>query len=68
MNCHMPHTTYGLFTANPFSLRGLGLKGDGGLTLKKGESLTLRHRVIFHNGDEKAAKIAAAYKAYAEEK
>jgi hypothetical protein len=60
--------TYGLFTANPFSLRGLGLKGDGGLTLKKGESLTLRHRVIFHNGDEKTADIAGAYKAYAMEK
>ena len=28
----------------------------------------LRHRVIFHLGDEKAAGIAEAYKAYAAEK
>jgi hypothetical protein len=59
--------TYGLFTANPFSLRGLGLKGDGGLMLKKGKSITLRHRVIFHNGNEKQAKIAEAFKAYSKE-
>ena len=60
--------TYGLFTANPFGLKSLGQGKDGGFTLAKGKSITLRHRVIFHNGDEKAAKIAAAYKAYAEEK
>ncbi len=60
--------TYGLFTANPFSLRGLGHKGDGRLLLKKGKSITLRHRVIFHNGNEKQAKIAEAYKAYSREK
>jgi len=60
--------TYGLFTANPFSLRGLGLKGDGGLTLKTGNRIILRHRVIFHTGNEKQAKIAEAYRAYAREK
>ena len=41
---------------------------DGSFMLKKGKSTTLRQRVIFHNGDEKAAKIAEAYKAYAKEK
>ena len=60
--------TYGLFTANPFGLKSLGQRKDGAFTLKKGKRITLRHRVIFHNGDAKAAKIAAAYKAYAEEK
>lgn len=60
--------TYGLFTANPFGLRSLGQGKDSSFTLKKGESITLRHRVIFHLGDEKAAKIAEAYKAYALEK
>ena len=60
--------TYGLFTANPFGLRSLGHGKDSSFTLKKGESITLRHRVIFHLGDEKAAKIAEAYKAYALEK
>ena len=60
--------TYGLFTANPFGLRSLGQGNDSSFTLNKGESITLRHRVIFHLGDEKAAKIAEAYKAYALEK
>ena len=60
--------TYGLFTANPFGLRSLGQGKDSSFTLKKDESITLRHRVIFHLGDEKAAKIAEAYKAYALEK
>ena len=60
--------TYGLFTANPFGLKSLGQGKDGSFTLKKGKSIILRHRVIFHNGDEKAAKIAEAYKAYAKEK
>lgn len=60
--------TYGLFTANPFGLKSLRQGKDGGFTLKKGDSITLRHRVIFHLGDEKDARIAEAYKAYAAEK
>ena len=60
--------TYGLFTANPFGLKSLRQGKEGAFTLGKGKSITLRHRVIFHQGDEKAAKIAEAYKAYAEEK
>jgi len=60
--------TYGLFTANPFGLKSLRQGKDGAFTLKKGDSITLRHRVIFHLGDEKAARIAEAYKAYANEK
>ena len=60
--------TYGLFTANPFGLKSLGQGKDGGFTLEKGKSITLRHRVIFHKGDEKTAKIAQAYKTYANEK
>ena len=39
----------------------------GSFTLKKGKSITLKHRVIFHKGDEKAAKIAEVFKAYAKE-
>ena len=57
---HTARRTYGLFTANPFGLRSLGQGKDSSFTLKKGESITLRHRVIFHLGDEKAAKIAEA--------
>ncbi|MCB1091281.1 MAG: PmoA family protein [Verrucomicrobiae bacterium] len=61
--------TYGLFTANPFGLKSVaGEKEDGSVILKKGESFTIRHRVIFHAGDEKDAKIAEAFEAYAKEK
>lgn len=61
--------TYGLFTSNPFGLKSVaGEKEDGSVILKKGESFTLRHRVIFHAGNEKDARIAEAYAAYAAEK
>jgi len=58
--------TYGLFTANCF---GTLEKDDpnGPHTLKQGEKLTLRHRFVFHKGDEKAADIAGAFERYAKE-
>lgn len=60
--------TYGLFTANPFGLSQLKLQEEtGAVTLKKGEKITLRHRFVFHDGDEKAGKIAEAYAEYAKE-
>jgi Methane oxygenase PmoA len=60
--------TYGLFTANPFGTKSLDPKAESGtLTLKKGEKITLRHRFIFHDGDEKSAKIAEAFADYAKE-
>lgn len=60
--------TYGLFTANPFGLSQLKLQTESGaLELKKDEHIKLRHRFIFHKGDEKAGKIAEAYEAYAKE-
>jgi len=60
--------TYGLFTANPFGTRSLDKTAeDGTVELKKGERIKLRHRLIFHKGDEKAAKIAEAFEAYAKE-
>ena len=56
---------YGLFTANPFALKEVaGEKDSGDVDLAKGQSITLRHRIIFHAGDEKTAKIAEAWKAY----
>jgi len=59
--------TYGLFTANPFGLHHF--KGssdyDGSHTLKKGESFTLRHRVLFHQGDEKTGCVADVFEDYA---
>jgi hypothetical protein len=60
--------TYGLFTANPFASRAFDKAAeDATFELKKGERVKLRHRLIFHKGDEKAAKIAEAFEAYAKE-
>jgi hypothetical protein len=64
--------TYGLFTANPFGLHDfLGLKGDkkesGAYDLPSGKTMTLRYRVYFHRGDEKAGKVAEAFSVYSKE-
>ncbi len=57
--------TYGLFTANPFALKEVaGEKESGDFELAKGESFTLKHRIIFHEGDEKKAQIAEAWQTY----
>ena len=59
---------YGLFGANPFGQHDYeNLKDQphiGDYTIPAGGSLTLRYRFYFHNGDEKAAKIAEHYAAY----
>ena len=61
--------TYGLFTANPFGTHSLDKTApDGAHTLAAGERLALRHRIILHSGDEKSARLAEAYDAYAREK
>jgi len=58
--------TYGLFTANPFGLKTVaGESEEGFVTLKKGESFSMRHRIILHRGNEKDADIAGAWKRYA---
>jgi hypothetical protein len=62
---------YGLFAANPFGVHDfekLDNKQVGDHSLSKGESLTLRYRVLFHKGDTNEANIADAYKEYAEMK
>jgi hypothetical protein len=60
--------TYGLFTANAFASRAFDKTAeDCTFELKKGERVKLRHRLIFHKGDEKTAKIAEAFEAYAKE-
>lgn len=60
--------TYGLFCANPFGLKQMNPAAESGaVALVAGERLSLRHRFIFHRGDERAAGIAAAYDAYAAE-
>jgi len=61
--------TYGLFAANPFGVKDFtgGKEPSGDQTFKKGETLRLRHRVIFHTGDEKEGKVAEAFEAFAKE-
>jgi hypothetical protein len=60
--------TYGLFAANPFAAGDFsGQKVETSHTMQKGEAITLRYRVIFHKGDEKAGKIAEAFAKYAKE-
>lgn len=60
--------TYGLFTANPFASKQFDKNApDAAFEIKAGDRMKLRHRFIFHAGDEKAAKIAEAWEAYAKE-
>jgi hypothetical protein len=60
--------TYGLFAANPFGEGDFrGEKVESSYKLKKGESLTLRYRVIFHKGNTQEGKIAEAFAKYAKE-
>jgi hypothetical protein len=58
---------YGLIAANPFGLSDFEKKpkGTGDHTIKKGESLTLRYRWLFHTGDAAAAKVDERWKAWA---
>ncbi len=59
--------TYGLFAANPFGLHdfaGGDKNVDGKHTIEKGETLTLRYRVLLHKGDEKEGRVAEAFEAF----
>lgn len=61
---------YGLFAVNPFGLHDFEelKKGDqdgkGDHTIKKGESLTLRHRFYFAKGKPKPDALEAKFKEY----
>lgn len=60
---------YGLFAANPFGLHDFdkSKQVDGAYTIQPGKSITLRYRILFHEGDEKAGRIAEAYAKYAKD-
>ena len=59
---------YGLFAANPFGLKAFDSKLDDATTrLKRDESLTLKHRFIFHLGSAADAKIEEAWQQFAKE-
>ncbi|MGE0760081.1 MAG: PmoA family protein, partial [Pirellulaceae bacterium] len=62
--------TYGLFAANPFGLHDfLNSKDvDGAHTIKSGESMLLRYRVLFHQGDEKEGQVAESFRQYSSQK
>jgi len=61
---------YGLFAVNPFGEHDFyhDPKRDGSVTIPAGGSLTLRYRVLIHDGDAAEAKVAEAYARYAEGK
>ncbi len=62
---HWHVRTYGLFAANPFGLSDFTAGASKGqYTLPAGETLTLRYRVLLHNGDEKQGDVAAAYEEF----
>ena len=61
------HTrAYGLFAANPFGVREFtrDRRQDGSYTIPAGGSLTLRYRVLIHDGDYRQAGVADAYREY----
>jgi hypothetical protein len=65
---HWHVRTYGLFAANPWGLGDFtGGKQDGSHKMKKGETLSLKYRVIFHSGDEKSGKISEAFAEYSKQ-
>jgi hypothetical protein len=61
---------YGLFTANPFGQLEFPhpeLAKQGATTIKRGESLRLRYRALFHRGNTEAADVAVAFQEFARE-
>jgi hypothetical protein len=60
--------TYGLFAANPFGQKDFPkkeLSEQGAYTIKKGDELTLRYRVLLHRGGANEAGIAGAFAEFA---
>ncbi len=57
---------YGLFAVNPFGVKDFDSKSTetGGKSLKPGESLRFRYRVIIHPGDVPKKKVADWYGDY----
>ncbi|MDR2705183.1 MAG: PmoA family protein, partial [Planctomycetaceae bacterium] len=57
---------YGLFAANPFGVHDFEGKTEkiGEHKMRKGESFTLRYRILFHKGDAESAGIAEIFEQY----
>lgn len=60
---------YGLFAVNPFGLKDFEPKaaGKGGYTMKAGDQLRFRYRVIIHPGDMTKKKLDDLYSEYAKQ-
>jgi hypothetical protein len=62
---------YGLMSSNIFGLSYFDPKkypkGSGDFTVKAGQTATFRHRILFHPGDAKAAKLDERFKEYSGE-
>lgn len=61
--------TYGLFAANPFGLRAFSSDktSNGSSTLPRGETITVRYRVLLHRGDDRDARVDDRFSSYARE-
>jgi len=60
---------YGLFAANPFGVHDFERLQDtkaGELTLPKGESITLRYRVLFHKGTSESINLPKMFEEYSQ--
>ena len=61
-----------MFAANPFGQHDFEARKDqpqlGDLTIPAGGTATFRWRLYFHYGDERQAKVAERFRAYAAEK
>jgi hypothetical protein len=60
--------TYGLFAANPFGQKDFPepeAAKQGEYTLKKGDSITLRYRVILHRGKTDSKQLNEAFQEFA---
>jgi len=61
---------YGLMTANPFGRSHFEASGgargpDGSMTLRRGETMTFRYRVLVHAGDAEQGRVAEEYHGFA---
>lgn len=62
---------YGLFAANPFCEKEMDKNqpsGAGDFTLKAGQSITFRYRILIHEGDAAAAKVADRFQSFTQDK
>jgi hypothetical protein len=60
---------YGLFAANPFGISYFtkDLQQNGSWSVREGQSILFRYRVLIHHGDYRQAGVAEAYQHYAQE-